>query len=237
MLAPLGGGASAVLQSAALSFAHPAIGSPGGQPTLVFDERPSSGGARNIAFRPADVSTFSGTPTTLAAVNTAASESQPAFTPDGRYVALIRTGSDGHERVLLWDSQTQMILNVPGVDLGQISTSTSGNLSVYQQNLFTFTAISLSGAVNFNLLRSSGVGILVQRVIGHHKLFGRTVPTLKLVGRVPLGKFAKGRRHVRWNFRVNGKRLRRGTYQVTVRAVTPSLKIRDLGTPRIIKIQ
>jgi hypothetical protein len=63
---------------------HPAIGSPGGQPTVVFDERPAAGGTRNIAFRPADTSSFSGTPTELSAVDTAASESRPAFTPDGR---------------------------------------------------------------------------------------------------------------------------------------------------------
>ena len=138
--------------------------------------------------------------------------------------------------MLLWDSQTQTILNAPGADLGQISTSTSGSLSVYEQRVLSFTGITLTGLVNFNLLSSSGVGILVQRVIGHHKLFGHTVPTLKLIGRVPFGKFAKGRRHAHWNFAVNGKRLRRGTYQVTVRAVTPSLKIRDLGTPRIIHI-
>jgi hypothetical protein len=102
--------------------------------------------------------------------------------------------------------------------------------------VLSFTRITIGGLVNFNLLSSSGVGILVQRVIGHHKLFGRTVPTLKLIGRVPFGKFAKGRRHAHWNFAVNGKRLQQGTYLVTVRAVTPSLKIRDVGTPRIIHI-
>ena len=236
VLAPFGGTASTVLQSATLNLEHPAIGTPGGQPTVVFDERPAAGGTRDIAFRPADTSSFSGTPTALTAVDTAASESRPAFTPDGRYLAFIRTGSDNHERVLLWDSQTQTILNAPGADLGQISTSTSGSLGVYEQRVLSFTGITVTGLVNFNLLSSSGVGILVQRVIGHHKLFGHTVPTLKLIGRVPFGKFAKGRRHAHWNFAVNGKRLRRGTYQVTVRAVTPSLKIRDLGTPRIIHI-
>ncbi len=35
----------------------------------------------------------------------------------------------------------------------------------------------------------------MQRVIGHHKLFGRTEPTLKAVGRAPLGMFKEGRRH------------------------------------------
>jgi hypothetical protein len=77
----------------------------------------------------------------------------------------------------------------------------------------------------------------VQRVVGHHRLFGRRVPTLKLVGRVPFGKFAKGKRHVKWNFEVSGKRLRPGTYQITVRAVTPKIQIRDLGTPHIIRLR
>jgi hypothetical protein len=81
------------------------------------------------------------------------------------------------------------------------------------------------------------VGILVQRVVGHHKLFGRTVPTLKVVGHVPLGKFHKGRRHVHWNLRVNGHRLTHGTYQVTLRSLTPSTQIRDFGVPHLIRVR
>jgi len=54
------------------------------------------------------------------------------------------------------------------------------------------------------------------------------------VGHVPLGKFKKGNQHVRWNLRVNGRPLPRGTYQVTLRSLTSSKQIRDLGAPRLI---
>ena len=74
-------------------------------------------------------------------------------------------------------------------------------------------------------------------MVGHHELFGRKVPKLKLVGRVPLGKFKKGHDKTHWNLRVNGKRLRRGTYQVTPRAVAKSGRIRDLGKPSIIHVK
>jgi hypothetical protein len=91
--------------------------------------------------------------------------------------------------------------------------------------------------VSFSLLQATLVGILVQRVTGHHKLFGRTVPTLKLVGRVPLGHFKKGQGKTQWNRRVNGKLLRRGTYQVTPRAVAASGKITDFGKPVLLHVR
>jgi hypothetical protein len=59
---------------------------------------------------------------------------------------------------------------------------------------------------------------------------------LKPLGRVPFGHFNKGHGKVHWDLRVNGKKLPKGTYQVTPRAVTKSLKIRDFGTPRIIHV-
>jgi hypothetical protein len=53
-------------------------------------------------------------------------------------------------------------------------------------------------------------------VVGHHKLFGRTVPTLRRMERVLFGAFRAGHRHVHCGFRVNGRRLRPGTYLMTV---------------------
>ena len=54
---------------------------------------------------------------------------------------------------------------------------------------------------------------------------------------MPLGKFKKGRGHVRWDGRVNGRKLKRGTYQVTPRAVSPKGAILDFGTPRTFRVK
>jgi hypothetical protein len=235
------GSQATALTRTMFQYEHPALGSPGGSPIVAFDERPLPGccGTGDIVFRPGAPATFAGTPVSIAGVDTAASETRPAFTPNSRYLGFIRVGADGHSRIIVWDSETQTILNAPGFDLGQLSplVSETGSLSLYQQFILNSTQISSTGTVSFNLASASGVGILVQRVIGHHHLFGRQVPTLKLVGRVPFGKFVKGKRHVKWNFEVNGKRLRPGTYQITVRAVTPKIQIRDLGTPHIIRLR
>jgi DNA-binding beta-propeller fold protein YncE len=55
------------------------------------------------------------------------------------------------------------------------------------------------------------IGILVQRIVGK-----RLVP----VGRVPFGLHRRGRVRVRWDLQVNGRKLRRGRYLITLRALT-----------------
>jgi hypothetical protein len=230
-------GLSGVIRSGTGPFGHPALGSPGGSPTVVFDERNNSGDSgTDIVFVPADTSVFGNAARTRLPINTSQDDARPAFTPDGRYVAFVRTGSDGHDRLFAWDSQTQTLVNSTGVDLGQVDADV-GSPSLYTKAVFTLSSVAPSGLVSFSLLTSTGVGILVQRVVGHHKLFGRKVPTLKKVGKVPLGHFKKGHGKIKWNLRVNGKRLRPGTYQVTPRAVTPSGKFRDFGKPAIIHVR
>ncbi|HUO72323.1 MAG TPA: hypothetical protein VMU39_16255, partial [Solirubrobacteraceae bacterium] len=160
----------------------------------------------------------------------------PAFTPDGRYIGFIRDESNGHERLFIWDSLTQTMLN-GGVDLGLVHTPDSGNLSLFVKPVFRLTNIPNLNTVSFTLLQPAGVGILVQQIVGRHKLFGQTVPTLKRVGRVPFGSFHAGQRHVHWDLRVNRKRLMPGTYQVTVRALSKNGLVRDMGKPRIIHIR
>jgi hypothetical protein len=234
------GRTSQPLADAQRLYANPAIGSPGGVPTVVFAQVSLSGTQQSdIAFRPADPATFVGTPTPLpATVNTSADEGRPAFTPDGRYVGFIRRSSDGHERIFAWDSQTQTLVNPSGADLGEQNGRNRGSkLSLYTRSLFTFARLDTGLQAQFQLLQPSGVGILVQRIVGSHKQFGKTVPTLKPVGRVPLGTFKKGRGHVRWNGRVNGRRLEPGRYLVTVRAVSRKGDILDLGTPRTVRVK
>jgi len=72
------------------------------------------------------------------------------------------------------------------------------------------------------------VGILVQRVSGHR---------LKTVGRVPLGKHAKGHLRARWNLRVNGKRLHAGRYRVTLRALDSHKNVFGLTRPVTIRVR
>ena len=129
------------------------------------------------------------------------------------------------------------MVNNSGVDLGPATSAFSGNLSLFEKFVFHGTAISTLGAVRFSLLSASLVGIVVQRVVGHQRLFGRTVPKLAPAQRVPLGAFSRGGGRANWNFRVHGKRLRAGTYQVTPRALTRSGKVRDLGKPRLLRIR
>jgi hypothetical protein len=63
------------------------------------------------------------------------------------------------------------------------------------------------------------IGIFVARVTGTRKLLGRTAPKLRVVGRVPLGRVRKGTNRFRWDRRVAGKRLERGTYLLTFRTL------------------
>ena len=68
----------------------------------------------------------------------------------------------------------------------------------------------------------------VQRVKGKH---------LKNVGRVPLGKHAKGHLRLRWNLRVNGKPLHKGRYRVTLRALDKKKNVLGLTRPATIRIR
>jgi hypothetical protein len=64
--------------------------------------------------------------------------------------------------------------------------------------------------VTADLLKPSGVGIVVSRVRHGHAT---------RVGRVPFGHRHRGNIHIRWHLRVGGKRLKPGRYRVKVRAL------------------
>ena len=230
------------ISSSSLSYAHPSLASPGGVPTVLFDRRPMSDGGATL---PGDIVFAGGTPGTLddaapiklpAIVNSAQDESRPAFTSDGRYVVFVRRAAS-RERLYAWDSQTQTLVNAAGVDLGSIDLADLGNVSLYTRPVLDTSRVTSGGIVTFDPTIRTGIGILVQKVVGKRKLFGRTGPKLKLVGRVPLGTFAKGKGKVNWDLRVDGKKLKPGRYQVTVRAVTKKLAVRDFGRPRIIRVR
>jgi WD40-like Beta Propeller Repeat len=226
------------------SDANPAIAAD--HPTLVaFDQRMlqpdlQSFSNGDIVFRPATVAGFVGTPTALPAiVNTGLDERQPALTPDERYLAFVRDGRGSHASLFVWDSQTQTLLNPVGVDLG---AGADGNRDVGSVSLFTkpivkTTSLGLGGLVTVDLIGPSGIGIIVQRILGTHRVLGRQGYKLGPAKCVPLGTFKKGRHGIRWDLRVNGHKLPAGRYLVTVRAVTPKVVVRELGRSHVIRVR
>ncbi len=236
----LGGVASPLLRG---DYFEPALGSPGGLPTLVFET--FAGGRSLLASRPVlPLSDFPGPPQSLPFDT--ANAYDPAFTADGRYLGFVSGPPDHSDaRLFVWDTQTQTMINPAGVDLGDAGVCGAAEpyelygdkLSLFEHTVFGRTGITPAGDVNFRIAQDSAVGIFVQRVIGHHELFGRRVPRLKVVGHVPLGRFRPGRRHAHWNLKVNGRRLKPGTYQVTLRALTAAKQIREFAVPHLIRVR
>jgi hypothetical protein len=235
ILSPLGGNSSSPLSRTDHAYSHPAIAASSPQLALLVD-RPAAGGPGDIVFRPATVAGLPGTPTVLPAIVNSGDESLPAFTPDSRYVGFVRRYKE-RDRLFVWDSQTQTLLNGGGIDLGGLAFGETGNLSLYFRAVFVRTAVAQSGLVSANLTAPSGVGLLVQRITGRQRILGKRAFKLRAVGRVPLGSFKKGKLRKRWDLRVNGKRLRPGRYLVTVRAVTRKRVVRELGRPKVIRIR
>jgi YVTN family beta-propeller protein len=62
--------------------------------------------------------------------------------------------------------------------------------------------------IRATLVRAAPVGILVQRIVGKHRA---------RVGLVPLGLHRTGPARIRWNLRVNGHKLHKGRYLITLR--------------------
>jgi hypothetical protein len=217
---------------------HPTIASPGGVETIVFDFADVTGGTPGNGHletcspvHPVAAGCQHGT---LPGTNSTNDQTRPAFTPNGRYVGFIRRISDVFGSLRVWDSETQSLIANSGF---AITPDDSGSLSLYERPIFTLANIDVSaGLVNFRISVPANIGILVQRVTGHRKLFGRTAPKLGKPRRVPLGSFKHGKGHARWNLKVGGRALRRGTYQVTVRALTHSGRVRDLGKPQLLHI-
>jgi hypothetical protein len=66
---------------------------------------------------------------------------------------------------------------------------------------------------------------------------GVIVRKLKVVGRVPLGTHRRGRVRIRWNLRVNGRKLAKGRYLVTLRAFSKRHKVIALSQPTEIRVR
>ena len=68
-------------------------------------------------------------------------------------------------------------------------------------------------------------------------MLGHVAPRLNKVGRVPLGRFGKGRHSKHWDFKVRGHTLRHGCYLATFRALTRRGKVRDLSKPYTVRVR
>jgi hypothetical protein len=164
------------------------------------------------------------------------------FTSDGRYLTFIRhRSSDGHDLLLVWDTTTGQTISStdlgssnPNVAPGTVSRS-DGSTSPYLQQLFV-KQISCCQTLIFLTSQPTSSGLLIQRIVGHQRLFGQRVPKLQNVGRFPLGKFGNGRHKTHWDFTVNGRKLPPGQYYVTLRAITAKLGVRDLSRPFLVTI-
>jgi hypothetical protein len=224
-----------------LQDSHPTFGNG----VIVFQRDSGVFTASQLGFRPSvDPDTFASTRTELLPriVNlVGVSATHPAFTADRRFLGFLRSSpSDRHSRLMVFDTQSQTLLNSSGIDLGELGAAgdlREGNLALYQPTLLRPIALTPSGALTVRLSSSTGVGILVQRIVGHHMLLGRRVPTLRMVGRVPFGLKRKGKVRIHWNHRVSGHKLRPGRYLVTVRAVTASGTVRELSRSFAVRIR
>jgi hypothetical protein len=94
-----------------------------------------------------------------------------------------------------------------------------------------------SAVISSVLARDDSVGILVQRVVRFTRVHGKRIPVLKLVGRVPLGKHRHGRVHIRWNLKVNGHRLSRGTYLIVLRGFDRHRILLGTTKPLFVKVR
>lgn len=175
-------------------------------------------------------------------------QTEPQWTASGRYLAWIDKPFNPSfiavpTKVFVYDTQTQGLVRPDGLLLGNFKFATGLTIAETPSVVSTFT-LSTSVAtriqnitLNTNLLAGTSVGILVQRVEGKTKLLRRTVPRLVTVGRVPLGQHKKGANKIGWNGKVAGRRLKPGTYKITMRAVASDGKPSDLSKPVTLRVR
>ena len=187
-----------------------------------------------------------------APITTTAPERIPAWSPGGLQLGFVRT-TEGRRRLAIFDLTPglQTIVNPP-IDLGADAPSPQtrafqsswGGLSLAESSALDVPVVTCTTTCVTSLLTTSlkptvsktvtgqTIGIFVARVTGKRKLLGRTVPRIRPVGRVPLGKTRKGLNRLRWNKKVNGRRLKRGTYLLTFRALRRDRVVSTSGSVR-----
>jgi hypothetical protein len=83
------------------------------------------------------------------------------------------------------------------------------------------------GLLATTLDRAVRVGILVERIVGTKHI---------RIGRVPFGFHHTGRLRIRWDLRVNGRKLPQGRYLVTLRALDNDNRVTARALPITIQI-
>jgi hypothetical protein len=190
-------------------------------------------------------------------ITTTQAERMPAWAPGGLQLGFVRTTAAGRRTLPIFDLTPglQTIVNPP-IDIGpdaptpqtRAFQSSWGGLSIAEASALDLPTVTCTGSCLTTLqtsikavslkpvvsttTRIQTIGIFVVRVTGRRKLLGRTVPRIKQIGRVPLGKTRKGRNSFRWNGKVNGKRLKRGTYLLTYRALRGARVVSTSGSIR-----
>jgi hypothetical protein len=170
-------------------------------------------------------------------VNTGVDERAPAWSPDGTKLAFLREGAGAHFLMVFdLNSGVQDILN-DGIAVGFAPTaqlrkfqSVEGDIALATETRPDSTAASctsscIAGLRNLTLSPtvtgrppiSTKIGIIVAKVTGTTTLFGKKVPKIKQVGRVPLGKVKKGKNTFKWDGKVNHRKLKKGNYLLTFR--------------------
>ena len=125
--------------------------------------------------------------------STPSDESLPAFTPRQPLRRASCAGHKKRDRLFVWDSQTQTLLNTGGDRPRRRWRSVAvGNLSLYFRPTFTLTDIRQGDRHRRTSRRPSGVGLFVQRITGRQRVLGKRAFKLRTVGRVPLGELQEG---------------------------------------------
>ncbi len=230
-------------------FGHPAVIGTG----LVAFEAIPNGGAGNGDIYSVDASGH--VSTSLPAINSLADERQPAWTRDGRYLAVLRHGADGHERILLFDFANNLLVDPAGLDIGATppadshplgeSRALQGGISIADDpTARTSTAFLLQPNIQCTALKgatvscrvvgstvvtqkTTTVGIILRRVLGFQLVLGRDSKRLSAPIRMPLGRL-HGR--TRLSKRVP-RHLLPGRYELTVRTFGVGGRVQTLSKP------
>jgi hypothetical protein len=75
------------------------------------------------------------------------------------------------------------------------------------------------------------------RIVGHHRLLGRVIPTLKKIGRVPFGQFKRGKASCALGPPCERSPAAPGTYLITPHLVTRKGIVTEFGKPPVLHIR
>jgi hypothetical protein len=101
----------------------------------------------------------------------------------------------------------------------------------------TVNANSDGAVISSQLAQTDTVGILVQRIVRFARVHGKRVPVLKTVGKVPLGRHHRGHLKIHWNLKVNGHKLHRGKYLITLRGFDRHHVLLGATKPVILRVR